>query len=435
MANDFSPLHQFIDQNTDLKLLISQIQKSYDEFWLVGGCLRNSILDLPQIDIDIACSTDPTPLIRKWSKQVLGRWFWLDEKRKQSRVLLKNGLTVDFAPLRAPSILEDLYLRDFTINAVAIPLDRSFPNSECLDPLSGIVHLNERQLLTCSDQSFYDDPLRMLKGIRHAVTLDLHLTKRTLHQIASLATRLSLVAGERIKDELGKILDSKNNVAGIVFLIETGLLSVLFGPAGENWEKDVSIKELNFLDQRIKEVMQVDSKYLNIGHFESFTLRAIYLFASLLKNYSPHNQSALLQTRLRLSRKLQRLLNNLQSEPASTFLQYVGLVEGQRKQALLVEQIEPFAFEKMVYWVCHNQLKLKQVLELQQSFTAEKKSGRIPDLLNGKLITTLLSQAHKNQICQWQLKLKQAEIDGQIESAEEAEKWLTDKLKFDNEET
>jgi len=103
MLSEISNLTQFLDENSDLKSLLLQMQKSSNQFWLVGGCLRNSLLDLPQTDIDIACSGDPTLLTRTWAAGISAHWFWLDEQRQQSRVLLENGLILDFSPLRAPS--------------------------------------------------------------------------------------------------------------------------------------------------------------------------------------------------------------------------------------------------------------------------------------------------------------------------------------------
>ncbi|MCD6581187.1 MAG: CCA tRNA nucleotidyltransferase [Desulfuromusa sp.] len=437
MFSEISALTKFINLNPDLKLLISSIQKNDNDFWLVGGCLRNFLLDLPQVDIDIACSCNPTVLAKSWAAEVAGRWFWLDSKRKQSRVLLKNGLTVDFTPLRAPSIIEDLQLRDFTINALALPLDTSFPGSELLDPLAGVNHLQKRQLHTCSDQSFPDDPLRMMKGIRHAVTLDFDLSADTRRQILSSVHLLANVSGERIRDELGKILAAENVVNGIEFLIDTGLLGVLFGPPDNNWDRHAAIDEINRLNVKIQEIELVAEKKLSsLGKTELFSSHVIFLFAQLLKYYSPSNLPDLLHNRLRLSRTVQRLLEELQAEPDLKLFSLAVSIEGQRRQALVFEQMEPFTGEKMFFWgVCYDLLSLERVLELQKSFSAEQKLGRIPDLLNGRLIASLLAGSPDTQIGEWQSKMKLAEINGEIEKISDAENWLKNKLSFDNKET
>lgn len=430
MFSEISALIKFINLNPDLKTLISSIQNNNNDFWLVGGCLRNFLLDLPQVDIDIACSGDPTILAKKWATAVMGRWFWLDSKRKQSRVLLSNGLTVDFTPLRAPSIKKDLQLRDFTINALALHLDASFPDSDFFDPLAGVNHLQERQLHTCSDQSFPDDPLRMMKGIRHAVTLDFDISADTRRQILSSAHLLANVSGERIRDELGKILASENVVNGIELLIDTGLLGILLGPPGNNWDRHAAIDEINRLNVKIQEIeLAAEKKLFSSEKTELFSTHVIFLFAQLLKRYSPSKLPDVLHNRLRLSRTVQRLLEELQTEPDLNLFSLAASIEGQRRQALVFEQMEPFAGEKMLFWgVCCDLLSLEKVLELQKSFNAEQKLGRIPDLLNGRLIASLLVGSPDTEIGEWQSKLKQAEIDGEISTDIEAENWLESNL-------
>ncbi|MCD6187988.1 MAG: CCA tRNA nucleotidyltransferase [Desulfuromusa sp.] len=426
MFSQISSLLQFIELNPDLKSLIAKIQKCDDDFWLVGGCLRNFLLDLPQNDIDIACSADPTVLTRAWASKVSGRWFWLDEKRRQSRVLLRNGLILDFAPLRASTITKDLQLRDFTINALALPLDQSFPQSLLHDPTNGVNDLKNKQLVPCSSQSFHDDPLRMLKGIRHAVTLSFTLSANTQEQIIKSAHLLVQVAGERIRDELGKILEAENVVNGVELLIDTGVLESLLGPAGHHWDRQAAVAEIDHLNAKIEEAGLTTVADPSIEESsELFSTRAIFLLARLLDNYSPSNLTDLLHQRLRLSRHVQRVIEQLQTSPAEELFSLAATIEGQRRQALLVEQMKPFAVEKMVYWgVYGDRLTRERVEELQQSFTAEQKFGRIPDLLDGRVIAAYLGNSPNKQIAKWQQQLKLAEINGEISTDIEAEKWV-----------
>ncbi len=430
MFSQISSLLQFIDLNPDLKSLLSRIQKCDDDFWLVGGCLRNFILDLPQNDIDIACSADPTVLTRAWATEVSGRWFWLDEKRRQSRVLLKNGLTLDFAPLRAPTITKDLQLRDFTINALALPLDQSFPQSVLHDPTNGVNDLRNKQLVPCSSQSFIDDPLRMLKGIRHAVTLNFTLSANTHEQIIESAQLLVQVAGERIRDELGKILDDENVVNGVELLIDTGVLESLLGPAGPHWSRKSTVAAISHLNAKIEEAGLTAVADPSVeGTSELFSTRAIFLLARLLNHYSPSDLTDLLHQRLRLSRHLQRVIEQLQTAPDEELFSLAATITGKRGQALLVEQLKPFAVEKMLYWgACDNQLTRDRVEELQQSFNAEQKFGRIPDLLDGKWIANHLGDSPNKQIGSWLKQLKLAEINGEISTALEAERWVKSHL-------
>ncbi|MCK4501557.1 MAG: CCA tRNA nucleotidyltransferase, partial [Desulfuromonadales bacterium] len=267
---------------------MNTIQKSGDDYWLVGGCLRNAFLDIPQIDIDIATAVDPTALAQNWATTVGGKWFWLDVNRKQSRVILRHGLTVDFAPLRAPSIIADLQLRDFTVNALALLLDDSFLEADIIDPLGGINHLQNRKLITCSTQSFNADPLRMLKGIRHAVSLNFTLAVATQEQIKESAHLLIASAGERIRTELAKIFTAQNVGRGISLLLDTGIWDVIAGSTGSSWDKTTTIDGIENLRNKILEKgLVVPANQTDSVSPDQFSLPAIFLFARLFKLYCP----------------------------------------------------------------------------------------------------------------------------------------------------
>jgi len=433
MLSGISNLILFLNENRDLKLLISHMQKSPDDFWLVGGCLRNSILSLPQNDIDITCSGDPTLLIQTWVKEVSAHWFWLDEERRQSRVLLGNGLDLDFTPLRAPTITADLQLRDFTINALALPLDELFPETELLDPTGGVDDLQKRRLATCSPKSLLDDPLRMLKGIRHAVTLGFTLSHDTLEQVRTSAYLITDSAGERVRDELGKIFAADQIVRGVELLIDTGLFSSIFGVADQHWNRKTALVTLKNLSAKVgKEELKIISSSADAENSKQFSIRAVFLLARLLNLYSPADLSNLLHQRLRFSRYSKKMIVELQQPPNLELFSLAAVIDGQRREALLVEQLEPFAEKKMVYWsLCDNLITLERVEELQQSFMSEQKFGRIPDLLNGKRVASLLGGTSNGQISEWLKKIKLAEINGEITTATDAEKWLKDKLSFD----
>ena len=436
MHLDLFALISFLNNSPDLKLLLSEMKQSDNHFWLVGGCLRNSLLDLPQVDIDIACSADPTVLARSWGNAISGHWFWLDANRKQSRVLLQSGLTLDFSPLRSSSIAADLCLRDFTVNAMALSVDTLSTHPLILDPLDGLTHLQKKQLHCCSTQSFIDDPLRMLKGIRHAVTLGFELTTDTLKQIVSSKHLLSNTAGERVRDELSKILNSDNATKGVELLINTGLLRAFLGVEGKNWNRNAAITGIGEFDKKIRQLgSQKIDDFSVLKQSDPFSIRAIFLFSQLLKNYDSAGLSELLHDRLRLSRQQQTLIAELQVEPDLQVLSFLETGAGQRRQALLAEKMGPFFFEKILYWgLCRNQATLDRAIELQKSLTHEQKLGRVPALLNGKMISSLLGRGQDSQIGSWQEKIKLAEIKGEISTIAEAENWLKNKLSFDKKE-
>lgn len=428
-----SALSDFFDQYSELQILLTLVENDPADYWLVGGCLRNFILNLPQTDIDIASSSDPTLLAKRWAAKTGGNWFWLDEQRHQSRVVIPDRLILDFNPLRAESIEKDQLLRDFTINSLALLLDESFPESLLLDPLNGVDHLEKKRLKSCSDESFSDDPLRILKGVRHAVTLDLEFENDTWKQLCSTSPLLSRIAGERIRDELKKILASKNVAKGLQLLDESGVLQVILGHPGSQWNSEHLASELTLLNNKLTQFS--DFNLPGLESVEQFNAREMILFTELLKEYAPENRSDILHNRLRLSRQLERVVNALSRPSDSALLQSLAVASEPRQQALLVELLNPFAALKLLYWgVCRDKFDLERLKKLIGSFNTLKFHGRIPDLLNGKQVSAALQNVSPRQIGVYQSRIKLAEINGEIFSATDAEKWLKTKLSFDNEE-
>ncbi|PLX88776.1 MAG: hypothetical protein C0619_12055, partial [Desulfuromonas sp.] len=144
MLYDLSNLRRYLKDNPHLTELTLAAAEAGMSCWLVGGALRDILLGRTVTDIDIATVGDPTSLARQWSKRQGGNWFWLDKERLQSRVMLGSGkfhFYFDFAPLRAASIDQDLHLRDFSINALALPLITPLIEQTLLDPMLGLQDL------------------------------------------------------------------------------------------------------------------------------------------------------------------------------------------------------------------------------------------------------------------------------------------------------
>jgi len=348
----------------------------------------------------------------------------------QSRVILEHGLTVDFAPLRAKSVNEDLALRDFTINSLAFPLHQDFATATVLDPLEGIQHVEQRLLQTCSEQSFIDDPLRMLKGIRHAASLGMQLTEETFLQVRRHATLIGQVAGERIREELGQIFSADQCFAGIKLLMESGLLAAMFGPPGSSWNESTALKALLACEQQMSLAgLQVPRTDEFQQGSEPYSHHTLFLLAALFNCYQPQNLPNLLHLRLRLSRRQQKLLLALQQQPADDWFSSVtGSLSG-RQQALFVEQLGYAPDEQLLYLAIRpNDLTYPRALELRQSFIAHQRLGRVPDLLGGELIRELLTGDAGLQIGLWQKRLKVAEMTGKISNSDEALKFLKEKI-------
>ncbi len=194
--------------------------------FLVGGSVRDAVMGRPVRDYDFALGGAVCELPREFSVRSGGTFFWLDRKRQQSRVVTgREGerLTFDFAPFRGDTIREDLNLRDFTVNALALSLIRG--EEGLLDPLGGMADIRTGIVRMCSRAAFADDPLRMLRAFRFAATLGFTVEGRTLGEIGREPARLGRVAGERIRDEFFIILGASGIGNSLRSLHRAGLLS------------------------------------------------------------------------------------------------------------------------------------------------------------------------------------------------------------------
>ena len=170
--------------------------------WLVGGAVRDSLLDRPSQDLDFVVHGEARPLARALATALDGHYFDLDVERDAGRIVrparAAGVATLDFARLRGSSILEDLAARDFTVNALATALDTP---DQVVDSGSGLQDLRDRRLRACSPHAMLDDPVRSLRGVRLALELDLSMESATKSQIRQAGPQLSRVAAERIRDE------------------------------------------------------------------------------------------------------------------------------------------------------------------------------------------------------------------------------------------
>ena len=189
-----------------------------EEAWVVGGAIRDELLGREVVDLDIACR-EPKQAARAYAQRAGGAPFPLSERHGAWRVALDDGHTVDFTPLRN-GIEDDLATRDFTINAIAVPL----AGGEPADPFGGQADLEQRVLRAVSRSVFDDDPLRLLRAVRLEDELGLRLDDETALLVKERAALVDRPAGERIVAELVRL-----SVNGFRRADELGLLEPLGG--------------------------------------------------------------------------------------------------------------------------------------------------------------------------------------------------------------
>jgi Poly A polymerase head domain/Probable RNA and SrmB- binding site of polymerase A len=189
-----------------------------DEAYVVGGAVRDELLGRPVVDVDIACP-DPIGAARAYAKATGGALFQLSERHGAWRVAYPDGRTVDFTPL--PQGLEaDLATRDFTVNAIAVPVQGGGP----IDPFDGLADLEARSVRVVSPTVFEDDPLRLLRAVRLEGELGFRLEPETEALVRASAHRVTEPAGERILAELARLTPD-----GFRRLDDLGLLEPLGG--------------------------------------------------------------------------------------------------------------------------------------------------------------------------------------------------------------
>jgi poly(A) polymerase len=193
------------------------------EAYLVGGAVRDLLMGKIPTDYDIVVPEDPSALANSISGT--GGSFFKMGKNRQAvlRGQFKNH-TIDLVRMEGGSIESDLRLRDFTINAMAIRLD----NRSILDPMQGQKDLVNKTIRMVSEQAFLHDPLRLLRSYRFAATLDFVIETKTESAIKAHGHLITRPAGERIREELIKLLAAPCAGGYLKKMSDSGLLFKLF---------------------------------------------------------------------------------------------------------------------------------------------------------------------------------------------------------------
>ncbi len=199
----------------------------HERAWLVGGWVRDRLLGLETHDYDFVVPSGAIATARAVADALSGPFVVLDVERDTARVLVGPAAEtyLDFAGLRAPDIGADLLGRDFTINAMAVPVDGwAAPERAVIDPAGGRRDLRLRLLRAVSADSFREDPLRMLRAVRLSASLGFRLESQTAAWIERDAELLEAVSRERVRDELAQMLVLPRAAESLRQLDRLGLL-------------------------------------------------------------------------------------------------------------------------------------------------------------------------------------------------------------------
>ena len=212
--------------------------KADHELALVGGPVRDAMLGRHHNDLDFATSARPEQterLLSGWGDALwdMGREFGTIGCRRGEWVVEVTTYRTDvYDPdSRKPAVdfgdtlVGDLGRRDFTVNAMAVRL----PGEELEDPYGGVVDLANRLLRTPGrpEDSFSDDPLRMMRAARFAAQLGFTVDPAAVAAMTDMAQRITIISAERVRDELVKLLCAPFPRAGLALLVETGIAELV----------------------------------------------------------------------------------------------------------------------------------------------------------------------------------------------------------------
>ena len=249
--NDFY-FCRMIELNSEEEVILKKISEAADELNMearvIGGFVRDKILHRGDKDLDIVCVGDGIALADK----VAGKFdpvphvsFFKNFGTAQVKVKSEDGslYEIEFVGARQESYHpasrkpevkpagfdEDIMRRDFTVNTLSVNLKKDdFGN--LIDPLNGLNDLRNKILKTPlpPDQTFIDDPLRMMRAIRFATQLSFDIEEETWNAIKRNATRIKIISMERVIDEINKMVLSQKPSRGFKLMFDSGLLDIIF---------------------------------------------------------------------------------------------------------------------------------------------------------------------------------------------------------------
>jgi putative nucleotidyltransferase with HDIG domain len=230
--------------NNKIFEVVSQASQELNiESYVIGGFVRDLLLERDfKKDIDIVAVGSGIELALKVSELLPKKPKVQVFKNYGTAMLRFEEIEIEFVGARKESyhfesrnpvvengtLEDDQNRRDFTINALALSLNKD-NFGELSDPFNGLEDLKNKTIKTPLDPdiTFSDDPLRMLRGIRFANQLGFEIEEKSLNSISKNADRINIISGERIVDELNKILSTDKPSVGFLLLYKTGLLDII----------------------------------------------------------------------------------------------------------------------------------------------------------------------------------------------------------------
>jgi len=289
-----SNIKSLFPEKDELTGIIQRISTVADqtgtETYLVGGVIRDRLLGREIEDVDITVVGDGIEFAEKLAQSMQIERVVKYEKFGTAMIPYKN-YSIEVATARseryeedsrkpdvaAGSLEEDLKRRDFTINALAMPLngDKIY---ELVDFYNGLQDLNNGVIKTPLDplETFSEDPLRMLRAVRFATQLGFYIDDKTFRSISKVKKRIKIISQERITEELVKIIKAERKPSnGFILLDRCGLLEIILpdiknlkgvDQKGEYHHKDVFYHTMQVLDNVAQETRDFKLRFTALVH-------------------------------------------------------------------------------------------------------------------------------------------------------------------------
>jgi len=252
--------------------------------YIVGGTVRDAILGLSPRDYDIAVFESPERVARQIALAAGGRAICIGKPGKQVFRVVTPDLQYDVTAARGRCIEDDLRKRDFTINAMAVNVERG----EILDPLNGWQDLQKKIIHMVSGNAFSDDPLRLLRAFRIAAILGFAIEPETMAAIGETAGAIGDVSGERVREEWLKLSNTPGCYPYILEMSRSGLLCAIFpelvslrGVSADTRANDLFTRSLGDLE-KIERLLEQNQPSL-LSNRENRELLHVDNYAPLLK--------------------------------------------------------------------------------------------------------------------------------------------------------
>jgi poly(A) polymerase len=296
-----------------------------------------------------------------------------------------------------------------------------------IDPLGGLSHLQRGLLRGCSSGVFQDDPLRVLKGVRHCTTLDLAVEPCTLDWMREATGLLPKVAAERVRTELTGIFGADAASRGLLLLRELDLLKALFGPCRGPGNFQQGLDRLDRAGQVVNCLAAADRpQWLDRELEAGLCRRTLLKMAAFLSGYEPSDPRVFF-ARWRFSRNTTSLGGSLVTLSPQRIEELAQLASGRRGRALWAASLGASPCEHLAFLPVLAEgpagLAVEQILPILDDVRAVTCDGRIPDLVDGEWVRKELG-LEGEAIGQALNSLRLAEIAGQVQSVEAAQEFL-----------